>query len=281
MQRVFQLADVARPARGVERAARVDRQRPHGQTIGLGIFLDEVRGQFADIGRALAQRRNLQVHDVEPEHQIFAERAGAHRVGQDAVGGGDDADVDRHGLRPADAVDDALLDGAQQFGLQAHVHFGNFVEQQRAAIGFLELADAAAERAGEGAFLMAEQFGLQEVLGDRGAIDGDERLLGALRARMNIARQHFLAGAAFAGDQHRGVRAGDLLGEFHHRGHGVVAIDHFAVVVGDGGEHRGDQFRIGRQRDVFFGAGVDRLDRGARVIGNAAGDDRHVDAFGI
>ena len=47
------------------------------------------------------------------------------------------------GLRAADAVDHALLDGAQQLGLQAHVHLGDFVEQQRAAVGFLELADAA------------------------------------------------------------------------------------------------------------------------------------------
>jgi hypothetical protein len=48
------------------------------------------------------------------------------------------------------------LDCAQQFSLQAHVHLGNFVEQQRATIGLLELADAAPERAGEGAFLVAE-----------------------------------------------------------------------------------------------------------------------------
>ena len=98
---------------------------------------------------------------------------------------------------------------------------------------------------------------------------------------MNVARQHFLAGAAFAGDQHRGIRAGDLLRQLDDGGHGVVAVDHLAVVVGDGGEHRGDQFRIGRQRDVFFGAGVDRLDRGAGVISDAAGDDRHMDAFGV
>ncbi len=75
------------------------------------------------------------------------------------------------GLRAADAVDHALLDRAQQLGLQAHVHLGDFVEQQRAAIGLLELADAARERAGEGALLVAEQFGFQQVLRDRRAID--------------------------------------------------------------------------------------------------------------
>ena len=78
------------------------------------------------------------------------------------------------GLRAADAVDLALLQGAQQLGLQAPVHLGDFVEQQRAAVGLLELADAAGDRAGEGALLVAEQLALQQVLGDGGAVDRDE-----------------------------------------------------------------------------------------------------------
>ena len=73
---------------------------------------------------------------------------------------------------------------------------------------------------------------------------------------------------------------GDLLGELDHLRHRVVAVDQLARVVGDGGEHGRDQLRIGRQRDVFLGAGVDRGDRGAGVVLDAAGDDRHVDVLG-
>ena len=80
---------------------------------------------------------------------------------------------------------------------------------------------------------------------------------------------------------HGGVGARDLLRQLDHLGHRLVAVDQIARVVGDGGEHRGDQFRIGRQRDVFLGAGVDRGDRGAGVVGDAAGDDRHVDVLGL
>ena len=167
------------------------------------------------------------------------------------------------------------------FACRRHVHFGDFVEQQGAAVGLLELADAAAGGAGEGAFLVAEQFRFQQVFGDGRAVDGDERLFSARRAAVHVARQHFLAGAAFAGDQHRGVGRGDLLGELDHLRHRRVTPDHFARIGGDGGEHRRDQLRIGRQRDVFLGAGVDGVDSGARVIGDAAGDDRHMDAFGV
>ncbi len=96
---------------------------------------------------------------------------------------------------------------------------------------------------------------------------------------MHVTRQHFLAGARFAGDQHRRVARRDLLRELYHLRHRLVAVDEFAVVVGDGREHRRDQLGIGRQRDVFLGAGVDRRDGGARVGTGPAGDDRHVDVL--
>ncbi len=75
------------------------------------------------------------------------------------------------GCGAADAVDLALLDRAQQLGLQPRIHLADFVEQQRAAVGLLELADAPRDGAGEGALLVAEQFGFQQVLGDRRAVD--------------------------------------------------------------------------------------------------------------
>ena len=117
--------------------------------------------------------------------------------------------------------------------------------------------------------------------GDRRAVDRDERLARAVRAGVDVARQHLLAGAGFAGDQHGGVGGRDLLGELDHLRHRLVAVDQLARVVGDRRQHRRDQLRIGRQRDVFLGAGVDRGDRGARVVGDAAGDDRHMDVLGL
>ena len=72
-----------------------------------------------------------------------------------------------------------------------------------------------------------------------------------------------------------------MLGEFDDLRHRVVAIDHFARIVGNGGEHSRDQIGIGRQRDVFFCAGMNGIDGRARVIGDAAGDDRNMDALGV
>ncbi len=85
----------------------------------------------------------------------------------------------------------------------------------------------------------------------------------------------------FAGDQHGSFAGGDVLRQLDDARHGVVAVDQFAPIVGDGGQHRGDQFGVGRQRNIFFGAGLDGGDRGARVGRGAAGDDRRVDVLGL
>ena len=230
--------------------------------LALAYFRAKCCGQRQHVVRPLAQRRELQVDDVEAVEEILAERPLLHLVGKVAVGGREDADVDRHRPGAADAVDHALLDGAQQLGLQAHVHLGDLVEQQRAAVGLLELADAARDGAGEGALLVAEELALQQVFGDRGAVDRDEGRVAPVRLHVDVARHHLLAGAAFAGDQDRGVGRRDLVGEADHGLHRRVADDEVGLVVGDGGEDRGDQLGVGRQRDVFLGAGVDGGDRG-------------------
>ena len=85
----------------------------------------------------------------------------------------------------------------------------------------------------------------------------------------------------FAGDQHGCLARRHLLGELDHARHGIVAINQFAAVVGDGREHGSDQFRIGRQRDVFLGAGLDGGDGGASVGRSAARDYRRMDVLGF
>ncbi len=279
MDGVFQLANIAGPAVQRQRLARLGRERPHRYAIGVGVFLGEELRELDHVGGPLAERRQLQVDDVEAEQQVLAEGAGARRFHEIAVGGGDDADIDRHRAGAADAVDDALLDGAKKLRLEPNVHFRDFVEQQRTAGRLLELADAAGDGAGEGALLVAEQFRLQKVLRDRRAVDADERLFRTVGTGVDVTRQHLLAGAGFAGDQHRGVGGGDLRRELDHLRGGVVAVDQVAGIVGDGGEHRRDQLRIGRQRDVFLRAGMDRLDRGARIVLDTAGHDGDVNVF--
>src|SRR5690606_25503445 len=91
----------------------------------------------------------------------------------------------------------------------------------------------------------------------------------------------FLAGAALAGDEDGGVGAGDLVGHAHDALHGRVAEQEFGALARHGGDDGGDQFGIGRQGDIFLGAGADGVDGGGGVGLDAAGDHRNGDALGF
>jgi hypothetical protein len=133
--------------------------------------LDEERHVLA----AVPQRRQLDREDVQPVVEILAQLARAHRVPRVLVGRGDDADVHRLFLASAEPAEAPLLEHAQQLDLRGRLHLGDLVEEQRAAVRELEDARAAIVRAGERPLLVAEDLALEQRLGNRGAVDRDER----------------------------------------------------------------------------------------------------------
>ena len=77
----------------------------------------------------------VEVHDVEAVVEVLAEAPGADLLFEDAVGRGDDADVDLLRLAVADAEDDALLQRAQELHLQVQRQLADLVEEERALVG--------------------------------------------------------------------------------------------------------------------------------------------------
>ena len=142
-------------------------------------------------------------HHVEAVVEILAEGARPDGLAQVGVGGRDHAHVHLDGAGAAEPLDLALLERAQQLGLEVDAQAADLVEEERAAVGQLELAELARVGAGEGALLVAEQLGLEQGVGDRGQVDRHERL-GAPRALVvDGARHQLLAGAALRGDRAR------------------------------------------------------------------------------
>src|SRR5579883_21578 len=276
---VFELAHIAAPGMSGERLDEGGGQRAEGDAVGGRVFLGEMLGQGRDVARPLAQRRQAKVHDVEAEIEILAEAALAHLLFEVAVRGGEEADVHLDGMRAADAVDLALLDGAQQLRLEARVHLADLVEQQGPAVGLLELADAARDGAGEGALLMPEKLRFEEVLRNRGAIHRDEALLGAPALAVDEAGENLLAGAAFAGEKNACLRRRHLLGEAQRLFHRRVLPDERARFLGDGFEHGGDERGVGRQGNVFLRSRLDGAHRRLGIGADAAGDHRDDDAL--
>ena len=144
------------------------------------VFLVHVRQQgvhqVGQVFLVFAQRRHVNVEDVQTVEEVVAKLSSGHRFLRRFVGGGQHANVDRGFGFAAQAAQLAVFQHAQQLGLRGDRHFADFVEQQRAAFGQLKAAGAALQSAGECSFLMAEDFAFDERLRNGGAVDGHERL---------------------------------------------------------------------------------------------------------
>src|SRR5439155_25580062 len=78
--------------------------------------------------------------DVQPVIQVLAEAPRLHLGLEVLVGGREDAHVDLQGAVAADPLELALLQDAQDLGLRLRPHVADLVEEERPAVGDLELA---------------------------------------------------------------------------------------------------------------------------------------------
>ena len=119
-----------------------------------------------------------------------------------------DVDLDCGSLVPSGSIVPSCKH-AQQLGLRQRRNLADLVEEQRAAVRRLEAALAPLDGAGEGAGLVPEQLGLEQRLGERGAVDGHEGAVAPRAAARGAAGHQLLAGAGLAGDQHGRVALRD------------------------------------------------------------------------
>src|ERR1017187_2564328 len=111
------------------------------------------------------------------------------------ISGGDHAYVHRDRAAAAEALDLPLLQNAQEFRLEFQRKVADFIEKQRAAIRGLKASLALGNGARKGASLVPEEFTLQQRRGNRGTVNGYERLLAARAGSMEGLCHHFLPSA--------------------------------------------------------------------------------------
>ena len=202
---VFQLTDIAGPGVIQQAAFGFGRDSFDGAAAAGRGAVEEILGQRRDVAGSLAQRRHAERHHIQAVVEIRAEGAALRLCREVAIGGGDQADIELPGARAADAFELALLQDAQELGLQLRRQFADLVEKDGAAFGHLELALLLRHGAGEGALLVSEQLAFQQRLGERGAVDGDEGFGGARAEAVQGAGHQFLARAGLAQDEHRSI----------------------------------------------------------------------------
>ena len=209
LDEILQLAHVAGPRVGRETIEGRLRERDRRPAVGFAAP-HEIVDQRGQVVAALAQRRHDDRKHVEPEKQILAEFARAGARLEIAMSGRENADVGTALLAAADALENALLENAQQLHLHVDAHVADLVQEQRAAVGELEAPNARGQRAREGAFLVTEQLALEQLARNRAAVDRDERPARARGQLMNAPGDQLFAATGLAANQHRAVVACDL-----------------------------------------------------------------------
>ena len=106
--------------------------------------------------------RGLNAHHVDAVEEILAEFAFGHQLGRVLMGGEDQTGAQRDQAVAAQAVELHLLQNAQQLDLGEEAQIADLIQEERAVGGLLEIAFARAHRAGESAFLMAKELGLDQ-----------------------------------------------------------------------------------------------------------------------
>ncbi len=252
---VVELADVSRPVvvhHAIERRA-ADLFDAALAVAGLveAAGLEELLDEQGRVFFSIAERREDHAHDAQAVEEVFAEATLADLFGEVPIGGGDDADVDLDGLGATDALHLALLEHAQEFRLQVELELAELVQEHGAAVGHLEDALARGGGAGEGALLVAEEFALDEVLGDGAAVEDHEGAVAASRGRVGGAGDDLFAGAGLALDHDGGIGRRDLLEDGVDLAHLGVAPDEVAEARAVGGDDAellvdGPEAKIGR-----------------------------------
>ena len=217
LEDVAQLAHVAGPG-ACERAPARPRRRAARRAVPARRAMRSTRRRASSTTSSPRSRSGGTTSGMraDPVVEVLAELLLLDEPAEVAVGRGEEAHVDlavAHVAQPAEAQ---VLDHLQQLGLHLQVHVADLVEEQRAAVGDLEQALLGRDRAREGALLVAEQLGLQQLAREPGAVEVDERLVGARPVLVEPAREHALARARLALDQHghgRGDHARRLRGQ--------------------------------------------------------------------
>ena len=137
-------------------------------------------------------------------------------------------------------------------------------------------------RAGECAVLVAEQLALGQIAGNRRAINGDERRLGALRHAVHRFGNQAFPGARFTLQQDGNVGRAEPLDEPRHPLHGgAPADDHRACRLGRGARDRLLDFAphhlgIDWFLEIVGRTHLDRLNGGLHLRIRRHHDDRHI-----
>ncbi len=232
LHQVLEFADVSGPRVVLEKRHHRGRYLRESAVVFAVVTRPEVLDEERNGTHPFAQGRDLQRDHVEPIEEVLPKAPFLDRDFEVPIGRGHHSRVHPHVAAPAERRKLPVLEHLQQLRLERWGHLADLVQEDRAVVRELELAELLALRAGERALLEAEELALEQLGGQRGAVDLDEGLAAPFGALVERLRHELFAGSAFAANQHRNIGPRDLLDRLPERPHlGVVSADHLEVAL--------------------------------------------------
>ena len=173
---------------------------------------------------------HIDADDVEPEIQVFPETLFASLVPEVTIGGRQHPHINMNRRIRTNPLHLALLESAQKLGLQRNGHFADFIKKERSAIGLDKAAVPPSFRACKRAFLMAEQFGFEQVLGKGRAVYRNQRFCGARTGPVQGSRHQLLARAGFSSNKDCRFRGRNGFDKSEHGLHGRALAQNLRVL---------------------------------------------------
>jgi hypothetical protein len=173
--------------------------------------LKEIVNQQWNVGSAFAQWWNYDRHYLKAIEEILTKASSFDRSDQIGVAGGNHPRVDPGGTVGPDGTNNAVLEHSEQLGLKRQGHLADLVEKNSPIICGTEQTMTGTGGSGEGAALMPEHFGLEQLMGNRRTVDRNEGAISPPGKIVDSPRDNLFTTATLASDQHCRVRGGNAL----------------------------------------------------------------------
>src|SRR5215470_10584532 len=147
----------------------------------------------------------MQREHVQPIVKITAKLVLSDGAREITVGRCENSHINPNGPCSSQPLKLLVLQCAQQLRLQFEGYFSDFIEQQSSLVCQFQAPDLLADCSGKCAFLVTEQFTLEQSRGDGGAVYLHKIAACAIAQSMDCARNQFLSRSCLAENQHGSI----------------------------------------------------------------------------
>src|SRR5579875_559692 len=138
-------------------------------------FVEQMLHKLWNVFFPLPQRRKRERNNRKPVIQVFPESTVVYHGLQIAMCGSNDPNMDGLRCGCSNTLHFSMLYKPQQFYLRFKRQLANFIQKQGAPIGHLDSTWLAVAGPSKGSLGVTKQFGFNQVLWDRPAVDGYKR----------------------------------------------------------------------------------------------------------